>query len=227
MGTVVNHQPMSGFNTKVSVAIGAVKPIGSIVILDGGAIKGATTLTVDPLTEKIESGNWLLFTDADGLEYLIKVVATAEAGATTLSVKAIATAIPDLAEASFPSELYDRAAVDFERSINTVNVVSLNTGGSELQVATTSSQSISAPGYWHWWNPGLRICEDHAESKKAFWIIIEYESPDPKIFAKGAIISGVGIITDLPKASPADGFVSSDLSFLFTGQVTITEPVPI
>jgi hypothetical protein len=204
-----------------------VKPTGSTVTINGAILKGATSLTVDALTETIEAGNWLMFTDTDGLEYLAKVSATADPTDTTITVSAVSQAIPDNATAKFPPELFDRSEVSVETSVNTQNVLSLNTGGTELQVATTTSNSLSSPGYWHWWNPGLRIAEEQAIAKNPFWIIVEYESPDPEIFAKGQVLYGKGLITGLPKASPAEGFVSMDLSFVFSGVVTTVAPVAV
>jgi hypothetical protein len=227
MGSVVNHQPMSGFNTTIRVAKGAVKPTGSTVTLSALAEQGDETLVVEALTEDIAKGNWLLFTDADGLEYLIKTTADAEAGDLALAVEALVKDIPDESTASFPPELYDRNGVDVDRQTNTVNVISLNTGGTELQVLTTSNASANAGGYWHWWNPGLRICEDQFAEKTPFWVMIEYESPDPDLYSKGEEIYGRAIINTLPKTSPADGFVSMDLTFQFTGQTTTVPPVAI
>ncbi len=227
MGTTTNHQPYNGDKTIVSVGIGKIKPQPQTLTIGAAVAKAATSITLDAaLTVPVDAGNWLLFVDSNGLEYLAKVTADADSGASTLTVKALDEAIPDTATAKFPSELYDRSAVNIARTYNNQEVFTLNTGGDRQAVATTSTKNATAPGFWYWHNPGYRTCKEAAESKKPVWLFVEYEPPSAA-FAKGIIVSGKAIITSRPTDSPANGFLSGDLNFEFTGPVSEADPVPV
>jgi hypothetical protein len=226
MGTTVNHQPFSGDRTKMSVAIGKIKPVTQEVTLTAQAAKGAASLNVSALTAPIDKGNWLHFVDNNGLEFLARTKEDAVSTATTINVDELAEAITNGAKATFPTELFDRSAVDLTRQYNTKEIFTLNTGGNRQVVSISSNKSVSTPGFWYWHNGGLRICEQAAETKTPIWIFIEYEPPS-SAFSKGIIVSGKAIITSLPKASPADNEVSGDVDFEFTGPVSESLPVPV
>lgn len=225
MGTTTNHQPYNGDKTIVRVGIGKIKPVVQTLTLDAAATKGATSLTLATgLTAPIDKDNWLLFVDADGLEFLAKVTADADSGDTTLTVKALDEAITDAAVAKFPSELYDRSAVNVARTYNNSEVFTLNTGGDRQVVPTTATKNATAPGFWYWHNAGYRICKEAAEAKKPVWLFVEYEPPSAA-FSKGIIVSGKAVITARPTDSPANGFLTGDINFEFTGPVSETDPV--
>lgn len=227
MGTATNHQPYNGDKSIVRVAIGKIRPVSQTLTLDAAAVKGAVSLTLaTALTGAIDKNNWLLFVNADGLEFLAKVTADAPIGATTLTVKALDEAVTNASVAKFPSELYDRSAIDLDFKYSTKDVFTLNTGGDRQVIASTSQKSAKAPGFWYWWNPGLQICKEAAESKTPIWLQIEYEPPSAA-YSKGPITVGKAVISSRPKSSQADGFVTQDLDFEFTGPVTEIEPVPV
>ena len=150
----------------------------------------------------------------------------AGSGNTRITVAALAAAIPSTSTAAFPSEVYDRSAVDLDRKFATKDVTTLNTDGEKQVKSTTKSSSLKAPGHWYWKNAGARICEAAAEARQSIWVTLEYEPPS-EAYSKGEIISGKAIIVDLPKPSPADGFVGNDISFEFSGATTTTPPVPV
>ncbi|AUB36146.1 hypothetical protein COO91_02047 [Nostoc flagelliforme CCNUN1] len=226
MGTTTNHQPYNGDKTIVRVAIGKIKPVSQTLTLGETGAKAAVTLTLGTaLTAPIDKDNWLLFVDSNGLEYLAKVTADAAIGVTALTVKALDEAIPDEAVAKFPSELYDRSAINLARTYNNSEVFTLNTGGDRQVVATTATKNATAPGFWYWHNAGYRVCKEAAEAKKPVWLFVEYEPPSPA-FSKGIIVSGKAVITSRPTDSAANAFLTGDLNFEFTGPVSESDPVP-
>lgn len=225
MGTTVNHQPYNGDKSIVRVAIGKIEPVSQTLTLDNAAQKGATTIALGTgLTAPIDKNNWLQFTDEDGLEYLAKVTVDALIGATNITVKALDATIPDTASAPFPSELYDRSSIDLDFKYSAKDIFTLNTGGDRQVVSTSSQKSAKAPGFWYFWNAGLHICREAAETKKPIWLIVEYEPPSSD-YSKGVVTTGKAVISSRPKQSQADGFITQDLDFEFTGPVKETEPV--
>lgn len=226
MGSTVNHQPYNGDKSIVRVAIGKIKPVFQTLTLDNAAQKGATSITVTTaLAAPIDKDNWLLFTDADGLEYLAKVTADAAVDATTLTVRALDVEIPDTSTSPFPSELYDRSSIDLDFKYSAKDIFTLNTGGDRQVVTTSSQKSAKAPGFWYFFNAGLHICREASESKKPIWLFVEYEPPSPD-YSKGVTNIGKAVISSRPKQSPADGFITQDLDFEFTGPVEEIQPVP-
>lgn len=221
MGTVVNHQPYNGDKTTVRVALAKVLPWPlATFTLSAQAAKAATTIAVTPaLPFPVLKGNWLRFVDpTTDLEYMAKVSADAAAGATNLSVVALNQAIPSAATCNFPSELLDRSNADLDRKYNTKDIYTLNTGGQRQVVSVSGAKSGKASGFWHDKNAGLNICEDAAEAKLPVYVFYEYEPPEGA--TKGEVKYGKAVITNLPKPSPAEGFIEGDVDFEFTGPFT-------
>lgn len=228
MGTLIEpaHQPYIGHQTKISCAIAPIKPVAQTVTVGATeAAKAATSITVTALTEPVYKDNYLLFSDADGLEYLAKVTADAEDGATTLTVAALAEAIPAGATASWPPELLDRSAADVNRSYSSQEIMTLNTAGNRTIVTINSSKGVSAPGFYYYKNAGYKTATVAAENKVSVWVFVEYEPPS-EAFSKGEMVIGKAVITERPTTSPADNFINGDLTFEFSGSVEEIDAVP-
>lgn len=225
MGSITNHQPYKGFESTIRVAMGRVMPpaVPVNVTLGAAASAAATSLTVTALGAPIDAGNWLQFTDSNGLEYLARVSANAAAAATTITVDALVEAIPNGAIAKFPAELFDRKNVDTDRKYNTKDIYTLNTGGERTIVAVSGEKSIKAAGFYHYYNAAYNLCRQQAELKRPVFVYIENPSPGAN-FTRGSIDIYRAVITSMPSTSDAEDFVQGDVEFEVTGAAMT--PVP-
>jgi len=219
MGTPNKHIPYKGHKTTLRVAYGAIKPSTTISTITAGtlAAKGATSITVTGITQTIARGNYLLFRDPlTETEVIVEVTAVVASAGTSITVSALEAAISVGSIAQYPPELMDRTAADFSADGSTQTVVTLNTEGRELVVTTSISESISAPGNWHHWNPGLKICEKAFGLMESVWVMLEYEPPTPT-HLRGEIILGKAAVSSGSRSSPADNFLVSDIELPFSG----------
>lgn len=213
------HIPFQGHKTTLRVAYGAIKPNIVISSIAAGALaaKGATSITVTGVTQAIAPGNYLLFRDAiTETEVLVEVTAAVASAGTSITVSALEAAISSGSIAHYPPEILDRTAADFNSDGSTQTVVTLNTEGRELVVTTSISESISAPGNWHHWNPGLKICEKAFGLMEPVWVMLEYQPPTPN-YSRGEIILGRAVVSSASRSSPADNFLVSDIELPLSG----------
>lgn len=229
MGRVLTGRELAkGSLTTVRVTRARQKPTGTIqsLTLGGAVAAAATSITVGALAEAIPAGDWLQFTDSNGLEYIVKVAANAAAAATTITIDAALQAIPTGAIATWPSEVLDRSDADLSRTNNTQDTITFNTGSNRQIVAVTTDKGLSLPGPYIFANAGYKILFDVAESKGFCWVLVEYEPPS-SAFTRGERVLGYAVVTDYSKQSPADGFQQGDISVEFTGTVDELLPVPV
>lgn len=184
--------------------------------LSAAATEGATSLTVTGGPTTIEKGNVLLFVDADELTYVAEVTSDSTGG--TLTVKALAEAIPANATAMWPPELLDRTDAEITRSVDTQDTQTFNTGGTRLLTATVGSFSLNLPGPFLLKNGGYLTAFKAGQEKVPLWFMIKHEPPDAEV---GEITEqpfiGKGYITEFTTSSAADGFRQGDLSVEITG----------
>lgn len=218
MGIKSSHKPYNGWKTTLRVAYGATKPDKVIANIATSAIaaKAAITIAVTGVTQPIPKGNYLLFRDANENEVVVKVTADVASAATSITVAPLDTAIAVAAAAQYPPEIFDREGADFKSTAATKDVTTLNTQGRKQVVTTEISESISAPGFWHWLNPGLKICQDAFNEMGFVWVMLEYEPPTPA-YVRGEIIIGKAVLPEGSRNSPANDFVKADVNLDFTG----------
>lgn len=228
MGTILsNRQPSAGWRIKISAYVGTTVPTEETITLGAAVTKADTTLdlTGNPLGQDIAAGNYLLFTDSNGVTFPVKVTADAASGATSLTIAAADGALATAATATFPPELLDRSEVSVDETFNTSTTQSLNTGGAEVVVPTTKSVSISAPGFWFQKNAGYLTLKDKAAVSESVGLIIEYPNQDTSLYQKGEVWTGQGIITSLTTSGAADGEITNDLNLAISGTLTKTDPL--
>lgn len=233
MGTLANRQPYSGGNTTVRVALGdsypgydkesnnLSDPIN--ITLTADIAVAATTAAVSGVSEAIPKGTFLLFEHpTTGVQRMYQVAADVTVGSTSISIVAAKQPCEDTAVAKYPPEVWDRSAADLDVSTDTEDVNSLNTGRQGLSVATTTSRSISLPGYARHDNPGLAMLDASQRAGTPVWISIEY--PKPEATGRGEVRIYKGVVTSSPKASPADGFLSQDFEIQVSGAEIVIPP---
>lgn len=224
------RQPFTGEKTSIYVALGKLPPATQTVTVGTAATKGGTSIAVTGITAVIEKGNWLQFIDpVTDIEYICKVSANVAADAVSIPVEALADAIPVGAIAQFPPEFYDVSESNLERSADTDQFYTYNSGG-RVTLATNTNKTWSVSAFDSWTNAGLRIVDDCFEAKKPFWLIRELEAPrDTKVdgtpvYTKGKITRGIAVCTSAATPSPADGKITADRSGEFSGAVEEIAP---
>ncbi|MEG3875791.1 hypothetical protein QT972_00205 [Microcoleus sp. herbarium7] len=194
-------------------------PFAPIELVTGAAAaKAATSVTVTGMpTRGIEAGNVLLFVDADELTYLAEVTTNSTGG--TLTVKALAEAIPSGAKASWPPELLDRTDAEISRPTDTTDTQTFNTGGNKLITTTVGSKSGSFPGPYLAKNGGYWTAFIAAEAKTPLWFAVQHLPPDQDLadVIETPFIAK-GYITDNTTSAAADGFRQGDISVNFSGK---------
>lgn len=224
------RQPYTGEKTSVFVAIGKLPPATQTLTVSTTANKNAISIPITGITAVIEKGNWLQFIDpATDIEYICKVSANVAADATAIPVEPLADAIPANAVAAFPPEFYDVSDSNVDRSADTDQFYTYNSGG-RLTVATNTNKNWSLSAFESWTNAGLRIVDDCFEAKKPFWLIRELEAPrdttiaGAPVYTKGKITRGIAVCTNANTPSPADGKITADRSGEFSGAVEEIAP---
>ncbi|TAG98726.1 MAG: hypothetical protein EAZ18_00170 [Oscillatoriales cyanobacterium] len=222
MGTEYqNRELQKGWKTSVYCWKQKTKPALPFapvqLVLSSAAAKLATTMTVTGApTGTIEKGNVLLFVDADELAYLAEVTADSTGG--SLTVRALAEAIPSGAKAMWPPELLDRTDAEISRTVDTTDTQTFNTGGNKLITPTTGSKSLSLPGPYMLKNGGYWTAFFAAEAKTPLWFAVQHEAPDQDLGAiKESPFIGKGYVTDNTTSAAADGFRQGDISVDITG----------
>lgn len=192
----------------------------------GSVAKGATTITLlEPLIGRIESGQWQMFYDADDKEVLVKLTATAQVGATALTVMATKEAIAGGARSEFPAYLWDRTAADLSESYENATVSTFNTGGDRDGVPVSKTKDLTVPGVYNAFNAAYWTAKTAAEDE--VFIHVTITDPPPKDdgnYAEYVIAEGRALVTEASRPAPGDGFMTSDLNIAFMGAVQTKTP---
>ncbi|MGD1908159.1 MAG: hypothetical protein ACFB0C_19520 [Leptolyngbyaceae cyanobacterium] len=226
-----NHAPVRGKGTNVNVYLLGVgdhqtPTYEELAVGAAGAAKLATSIPLDSaLGYKIEAGQYLTFIDANGLEYLAQLSATAAAGANSLTVEPLAVAVPGGATTESPAYLWDRTDASVSSSFNEQTVNAFNDGDNEDGVTTGFSRTMTLPGRYHFANAAYQTLLWAAERGRECWVSREFPAPNSN-YQSGLIYEGPCGVTATESASGADGFVSADATVKWRGAMTITEPQP-
>lgn len=209
-----------GRQSFVSVALLPVgvrqEPVEQTLVVQSNRPFLATTIPITSgLLSPIQAGQHLLARDSDSQEYPIRVSATANSGASTLTVTALRLPIPAGAQIQFPPELLERTGADVTQSLNLSEAKTFNVGGSRDGVITGTTDDISLPGVFFEFCPVFRTFAEHAKNGREFWFHVELTPP--RDGWRGRIRKGAGTITQRDTKAPVDGFVTADYSAAFLG----------
>lgn len=201
----------TGTTTPADLTVGAVAGAATTVA------KGATSITLGfPLIGRISAGQYLRFASGN-TEITVKVATTAEAGATSLAVVAIDEAIPASAIAAFPPEFTHRTAASISPTFEFTGFSTLNTGGFEDGVQTTSSAEADLSGIYFELDPVYRTIVENAPNGREFALILDYK--EPKEGWSGRRRFAVVGITGRDEPVTVEGFIEAN----FTAKV-LTPP---
>lgn len=201
----------TGTTTPSSLTVGAVSGAATAVA------KGATSITLAfPLIGRIAGGQYLRFASGN-TEVTVKVANTAEAGASTLTVTAVDEQIPAAAIAAFPPEFTHRTAASISPAYEFTGFSTLNTGGFEDGVQTTSSAEADLSGIYFELDPVYRTLVENAPNGREFALILDYK--EPKEGWSGRRRFAICGITSRNEPVTVEGFIGAD----FTAKV-LTDP---
>ena len=226
---IATHPPVEGKGVELYVAVlpkGKRKKPLACVLSAGAATKGATTLTVTGLVGSIQRGQYLLFSTADGEEYICQVSATSGVAATSLTVFALPEAIPAGATAQYPTYVWDRKGADLNRSYKFSGVTTFNTGGSQDGIVTGVEKTASLPGLYYVKNAGYRTIKWCSENDREFWFIREMPAPSDE-YLSGDRVEGPAICTGIKEGAPDEGFVTADIEITLLGKCVELDPIPV
>lgn len=231
---VTKIQPVTkGKQTKVTGALLKTgersEPNPVTLTASAAAIKGATTVSVTAAFESgtetlIAKGQYLLFEDTDEKGYLVQVDADYESG-TTLTVKALAEALPDDAAAVFPVpfKLRTDSGISFSQDVSDVNTYDHSVNGDASPGAATIE--ISLEGEYSPYDPGYATAVYATRNTQEMYIIRELATPGAG-FSKGKVTKGACLITSREEPAPNDGNVGANVSARFVGDVEENDPTP-
>lgn len=232
MGTTLTHSPVAGDGVTIRASrlkTDGTFPAASIVTVATTAVAATdTTLTCAALTEQIPANSWLLFTDpTTGAETRVKVTATAEIGATSLTIddgngNGSPVAIPVGNTAQFPGELMDRSDSSISNSNNLQSFATYNSGGYNVKLATITDSSLTLPGFFQENNAAAKTLIDAAIDKSPVYVRLEY--PAPGGYSTGRIVEVLGTVTQFDNPAPAEGVVDINFTVDVSGAPTVTEP---
>lgn len=236
MGRVANRDPIQGHPIYVRVVNSVPAPVtetapgSEIYTLDSQELitgsestAGAVSISVTALTYPVFKDNFILFVDPDGLEYMAEITADADAGATSLEVKALDHTIPAASVALWPPEILDRTGLTVGNDMSTTDYITFNTGGFQISGPGTKSATWSCPGPYTYKNPGLRTVDRAFKNSNPFWLILEY--PGENGYSKGMVYVWKGICTSAGIDGPADGIIEAERSGNFNGEPYEVMPV--
>lgn len=216
-----------GKNTRIYCALlkdgDREQPTAVTFTLTAGAAKGATTLTVTSVTTKAYAGQYLLFEDPDEKVYLAKLTADYTTG-TSVSVEALAEAIPNTSAAAFPVPFKLRTSADVSGSTDVSDVNTYDHPISGDASPGASTYEIQTDGEYSYYDPGYNTCVVAQGSSTEVYLIRELAPPGTG-FSKGKVTRGSVLITSRDEPAPNDANVSANVSFRFTS-FNEDDPVP-
>jgi hypothetical protein len=188
--------------------------------------KSATSIAIlNALEGAIQKDQYLQALDNNGIEYLIKLTATAAVGATSLSVAALDEGIPAGSQIGFPVEFFDRTDADTNEKIDKADFLTFNTAGRTDGVATKITAEGKLGGLFYERCPSYNTAAFASSNGREVWLVIS----DP-VYRDGwnrRKIEGPALILSRDKARKADGFITNDMSYQFLGAPTETPAAPL
>ena len=220
-----------GKNTDVCVAL--IPPgtqtfptAESLAISSTPAAKGATTLTLGTATNNpMVLGQGLLFVDsATERQFLAVVDASAAAGVTELTVRALGEEIPANAVAAFPPRSALRTTADISKTLETEEIDTFDHEDTAY-LPTTSSAEMSLDGMFGHLDPGRETLEAALDQGLLIYFSKTF-APPSDAYSVGEREEGLALVTSLEKPAPNDGMVGFNVSLQISGSITRTDPVP-
>ncbi len=200
----------TGTTTPADVTAGAVAGNATAIA------KGAVSISVlGSLRGDIQKDQYLQALDNNGIEYLIRLAATAIAGATSLSVVALDEAIPAGSQIGFPVEFFDRTDADTNQKIDSSDFLTFNTAGNSDAVATKITTEGKLGGIFYERCPSYNTAVvASAGGSEVYLRIID---PLYRTGWSQRTIEGPALIQSQDKSRKSDGFITNDMSYRFLG----------
>lgn len=204
-----------------------VRPEEQTLVLQSNAAKNATSITLTSgLLCAVPEGQYLSFRNTStDQEYLLRVGATANSGANTLTVAALPEAIPAATQAKFPPEFVERTAADLTENLDLSETKTFNTGGFRDGIITGGSYDINLPGVFWEFCPVYNTLAEQAKEGREFWVAVEYDPP--KENWRGRVVDGVATFTSRSQNAPVDGFITADIQGGFMGKPNENKAYPL
>lgn len=202
------------------------KPVDTTVTTSAlaGADGNAATIAVTALASGVvlPKGLWMDFVSPTGKTVPVQLTANATAPATSLTVANIPEDIASGSTCALPPLLTARESGSLDRSGNSEDVELLENFWAN-SLTTGASWGVSADGVFSQLSSAYRNCEYCFENGLNGWVQIEFPSPNPLVYSKGAIYEGEVTIESLPLDIPK-GVVKANISFKGNGQLYKVEP---
>lgn len=231
-------RPIIGKGTKVSLCIvptGTTQVPAPVTLTMSAAIAAKdivapatiTLLAALPAGTVIAAGNYLTFKDPiTGKEVTVRLITTAVATDTTLTVDTIPEAIPASSVAQFPAILGGRTAANVKRSGKRQTAVDFDSDGYAKGVTTSIEAGIDAPGFWTPLDAGFATAEYAFENFLDVFMRVTMPVSSAA-YSKGRSYGGFASVTELSIDDSADDFIKGDLSIAFNGKPIRDEEVPV
>jgi hypothetical protein len=196
---------------------------GSVTGAATGVVGGTTIALAAATTVAMQAGQYLLFSDRSGNEYLVKLSARAAIGATSLTVEALARAIPAGSATEFPVYVWNLLDSGISRTGDLSEAADYNSGTTKQGVLTGGGASISLSGNFTHWNAGQKTLQQ-AYNTLTPLVIIRVTDRPTSAYVHGGKTTGLANVTSFTDAAPTAGFVTIDCSATFTGALTELDP---
>ena len=198
--------------------------VASTALVSNSNAKGDVLITLfEPLLGPVYAGQWLCFADYNDVERLAKVTVSAAIGAPTLTVAALPESISGGTGAEHPTYIWDRTDASFDETFATIQTVTFNTGGAQLQTPTTIDRKLTIPGiFWHY-NAAYRTAQEQADLQKFIYVRRVEPAPNPN-YITGDSVTGVGVVTSNKRTGAANSPIAADLEVTYSGAVTKAIP---
>ena len=188
-----------------------------------GVVGGTTIALVAPTTVAMQAGQYLLFSDHSGNEYLVKLTARAVIGATALTVEPLVRAIPAGSATEFPTYIWNLLDSGIDRAGDLSEASDYNTGTTKQGVLTGAGASISLSGNFTHWNAGQKTLQQSFSTLTPL-VIVRVTDPPTPAYVHGGKVSGLANVTSFTDKAPTGGFITIDCAATYTGALTELDP---
>lgn len=227
----IRRATFQGDAVVLTVAIAPVgvydwEPEPITVTVGTAAAKGAESVPVTGLTEKMYKGQALTFADADGFESMAILSDDAAVGATSLDVYALPEAIAIGATAQFPAKVSERNSINFSESANTAETQTGDSGGyMRMIISGFAAPTITADGLMVYKNPGHMTAFNCFLERQRVFARLVYPAPSPE-YTKGFQRYGYFVVNSLGNDASADAQITAPLELTADGGVCYVDPTP-
>ena len=196
---------------------------GSVTGAATGGIASTSIALVAATTVAMQAGQYLLFSDRSGNEYLVKLTARAAIGATSLAVEALIRSIPAGSATEFPTYVWNLLDSGIDRKGDLSEASDYNTGTTKQGVLTGAGASISLSGNFTHWNAGQKTLQQAFNTLTPL-VLVRITDRPTSAYVHGGKVSGLANVTGFSDKAPTAGFITIDCSATYTGALTELDP---